>query len=88
MAQVIERTESTTQAALPTPRSRGGLLLIAGAGLATALIFLVVKDSLIDDAYITLSYARNVATDLHWGLIPQGVSNTATSPLNVLLPGS
>jgi hypothetical protein len=44
-----------------------------------------VKDSLIDDAYITLSYARNVATDLHWGLIPQGISNTVTSPLNVLL---
>ena len=64
------------------------LALIAGSGLAMGLLVLVVRTSLIDDAYITLSYARNLAMDLHWGLIPQEVANTATSPLNVLLLGA
>ena len=64
------------------------LALIVGSGLAMGLLFLVVRTSLIDDAYITLSYARNLATDLHWGLLPQEVANTATSPLNVLLLGA
>ena len=61
--------------------------LVAASGLAMGLLFLVVRTSLIDDTYITLSYARNLATDLHWGLIEQEVANTATSPLNVLLLG-
>jgi hypothetical protein len=50
-----------------------------------ALVIYAAHRGLIDDAYITLSYARNVAEHLHWGLIPTEVSNTATSPLNVLL---
>lgn len=45
----------------------------------------VAHRGLIDDAYITLSYARNVAEHLHWGMIPTEESNTATSPLNVIL---
>jgi hypothetical protein len=49
------------------------------------LLVLAAHRGLIDDAYITLDYARNVATDLHWGLIPTEESNAATSPLNVLL---
>ncbi len=51
-------------------------------------IFVMVRGSLIDDAYITLAYAKNLALHLHWGLIPQEVSNTATSPLNVVLLGA
>ncbi len=47
--------------------------------------FYVAHRGLIDDAYITLSYARNVAEHLHWGMIPTEESNTATSPLNVIL---
>jgi hypothetical protein len=85
MAQVIERTEAVTDAARPAARPRGTVVLVGGTGLAALLIFLLVKDSLTDDAYITLAYAKNVATNLHWGLIPQEISNTATSPLNVLL---
>ena len=65
--------------------SRRDVALVAGTGLTTALIFLLVRHSLVDDAYITLSYARNVAQHLHWGLIPHEVANTATSPLNVVL---
>jgi hypothetical protein len=61
--------------------------LIAGAALAMSVIFLLVKDSLIDDAYISLAYARNFALHLHWGLIADETSNTVTSPLNALLLG-
>jgi hypothetical protein len=57
------------------------------AALVAALVFLVVRGSLIDDAYITLSYARNLAEHLHWGLTPFRTANSATSPLNVLVLG-
>jgi hypothetical protein len=55
------------------------------SGALALLSFVLVHSSLIDDAYINLSYARNLATSFHWGLIPDVVSNTATSPLNVIL---
>ena len=58
-----------------------------GAVLA-ALVFLLVRGALIDDAYITLSYARNLAEHGHWGLTEFRTANTATSPLNVLLLGA
>ena len=38
----------------------------------------------IDDAYITLAYARSVAENQVWGMHPQLLSNSATSPLGVL----
>lgn len=60
------------------------MLLGAVAALGAA-VFWVVHGSLIDDSYITLSYARNLAFEGHWGLIPHSTANTATSPLNVLL---
>ena len=53
--------------------------------LVGALVIYAAQRGLIDDAYITLDYARNVAEHLHWGLIPTEESNTATSPLNVIL---
>jgi hypothetical protein len=59
--------------------------LCAGAAVLAAAAFWLVHQALIDDAYITLSYARNLATHLHWGLIPSEPANSATSPLNVLL---
>jgi hypothetical protein len=54
-------------------------------GLAAAAVFAAARSSLVDDSYITLSYARNLARDLHWGLIADQTSNTATSPLNVIV---
>jgi len=63
-------------------------LLIAGTGLAMFGLFALVRTSLIDDAYITLAYAKNLALHLHWGVIPQAFSNVATSPLNVLSLGA
>lgn len=52
------------------------------------LLFCLIRGSLIDDSYITLSYAKNLALHLHWGVVPQEFSNTATSPLNVALVGA
>ena len=57
-------------------------LIGGGAGL---LGYLLVRGSLIDDTYITLCYARNVAFHGEWALVPGHTANTATSPLNVLL---
>ncbi len=76
--------------AYPAPRhrtDRSDLALAGGAALTAALCFLVVRGSLIDDAYITLSYARNLAEGFHWGLTSSRTANSATSPLNVLVLG-
>ncbi|MFN8626093.1 MAG: hypothetical protein U0587_08955 [Candidatus Binatia bacterium] len=43
------------------------------------------RRSLIDDAFITLQYASTLRHHLHWGFFPDAVTNTATSPLNVVL---
>ncbi|PRY18382.1 uncharacterized protein DUF2029 [Kineococcus rhizosphaerae] len=43
----------------------------------------VSSRGLIDDSYITLAYARNLAEHGHWGMTPGITSNAATSPLNV-----
>ncbi len=66
---------------------RWALWLCAATGLLAVGAFWLVRQALIDDAYITLSYARNLATSLHWGLIPTEPANSATSPLNVMLLG-
>jgi hypothetical protein len=79
----LERRERTTD-----PARRATALVVAGAALLAAGVFVVVKDSLIDDAYITLSYAKNLAVHGEWGLVPGMQANSATSPLNVLLLGA
>ncbi len=53
--------------------------------LGAALVFLTAHRALIDDAYITLDYARTLAQYGQWALEPGHPANTATSPLNVLL---
>ncbi|WP_406640127.1 hypothetical protein [Amycolatopsis sp. WGS_07] len=58
--------------------------LLVGVVAASIVLFLVVRRHLIDDTYITLSYARNLAFHGNWGLLADGTANTATSPLNVL----
>jgi hypothetical protein len=57
-----------------------------GAALS-GFAFLLTADSLSDDAYITLDYAKNLAVHGEWALIPGHPANTATSPLNVALIG-
>ncbi|MFD2418194.1 hypothetical protein [Amycolatopsis pigmentata] len=57
------------------------------AAVLSGLAFLLTADSLTDDAYITLDYAKNLAVHGEWALIPGHTANTATSPLNVGLIG-
>ncbi|MEV4648363.1 hypothetical protein [Saccharopolyspora sp. NPDC049357] len=55
------------------------------SAVAGALLFLIARRGLGDDAYITVVYARNLAFSGHWGIIPTQTANTATSPLQVWL---
>lgn len=57
----------------------------AVVALLSVAVFALIQRHMIDDTFITLSYARNLAFHGHWGLIELGTSNTATSPLNVLV---
>ncbi|EQA47331.1 hypothetical protein LEP1GSC050_1824 [Leptospira broomii serovar Hurstbridge str. 5399] len=41
--------------------------------------------SFIDDTYITLTYVRNLSEHFEWGMYPGLPSNSASSPLNVIL---
>lgn len=74
-AQASDRRATSWSRLLPTVT----VALLAG------LVYLAASGSLIDDAYITLSYAKQFGLHLHWGLAPGEVANTATSPLPVLL---
>jgi hypothetical protein len=78
---------SSTTALPPLAATRPGRLHIAFAFLAIALFLYLsaFRDALIDDAYITLRYVKTLAATGTWGFFPGYVSNTATSPLNVLL---
>lgn len=48
-------------------------------------LFLIGHRGLVDDGYITLSFARNLALHGEWAVTPGLLSNTATSPLHVLV---
>ena len=85
---------TVTAGPVDVPRARTGrraptwasaLTWAAPGAMIGVLVAIAVHRGLIDDAYITLGYVRNMATDLHWGLIPTETSNTATSPLNIML---
>jgi len=47
--------------------------------------FNLFRNALIDDTFITLSYASTLRTYVEWGFYHGWISNTATSPLNVIL---
>jgi hypothetical protein len=53
--------------------------------LAICAFLSLFRTIYVDDAYITLAYARSFAASGTWGMHPGFVSNAATSPLNVLL---
>ncbi len=73
--------------------SSAGRAAMRPAGLlvfALFLLFLFVylrlfRNALVDDAYITLDYARTLLGAGTWGLRPGLPANSATSPLNVIL---
>src|SRR5215469_2401690 len=71
-------------AARASRRVRPPLLWSTAAAALAAIVYVIASPTIIDDAYITLAYARNFGLHLHWGLVPGLVDNTATSPLNVL----
>ena len=45
----------------------------------------IFQSTYIDDTYITLQYVRNLADHFSWGFFPGQTTNTATSPLNVIV---
>lgn len=63
---------------------RSWWLSVCAAAMAI-VVFAFARNTLIDDAYTFLAYARNLAFHWHWGLIPNATTNTATSVLNVWL---
>lgn len=67
------------------PLLRRDLTTVLLGAVAGATVSWLTADGLIDDTYITLAYARNLAEHGHWGMTPGMTSNAATSPLNVLL---
>jgi hypothetical protein len=73
-----------TAAATRLPSRLSNLRLPVAVAVVAAAVFLLVSRALIDDAYITMAYARNLAFHLHWGLIADETANSATSPLNVI----
>jgi hypothetical protein len=73
-----------TVAATRLPPRLSVLRLPLGVAFAATAVFLLASHALIDDAYITMAYARNLAFHLHWGLIADETANSATSPLNVI----
>jgi hypothetical protein len=76
---------------MPAPRSAWSWLdgaVVAGMAVLGAAVFWAMHHALVDDAYITLDYARTLAQNHQWGLLPGHPANTATSPLNVLLLGA
>lgn len=80
----------TDQSARPSPdiqpASPRAATLALGALLPLIVLYLsCFKRSLIDDAFITLQYASSLRHHLHWGFFSDSVTNTATSPLNVVL---
>jgi hypothetical protein len=50
-------------------------------------VFALTRTSMVDDAYITLTYAKTLGLHGEWGMVEGLQSNTATSPLNVQLLG-
>src|SRR5499433_4035276 len=77
-----------TTAAPFLPSDRRGRVSFGLLAAGLVLYLFLFRDTLIDDAFITLSYARSLVTSRTWGFYPGHVSNTATSPLNVMLLAS
>ena len=62
-------------------------LLVGLTAIGSTFLYWLVHRALIDDSYITLTYARTLADHGQWGMLPGHQADSATSPLNVLLLG-
>jgi hypothetical protein len=76
---------SAASPALPAPGRRADLAGSLVTGAAGLLVFWLAHAGLSDDGYISLDYAVSLTMHGNWGLTSVLGSNTATSPLNVLL---
>lgn len=61
------------------------LLVVAGVFLLTLAWLEVFRGRFVDDAYIAMRYADQLVQGGSWGLIRDRPSNTATSPLGVIV---
>lgn len=61
------------------------LLYILTYFLFVLFYIFLFRDCMIDDTYITLCYVKNLSYHFQWGMIKDLPSNSATSPLNVIL---
>ncbi|MGL4305263.1 MAG: hypothetical protein ACRCSF_03835 [Mycobacteriaceae bacterium] len=80
-------TETVASSTLRSDRSWSydqNWLLLTVVALASSGMFMLFKQHLIDDTYITLSYAYNLAEYHQWALVQGMEANSATSPFNVL----
>lgn len=80
---------SRTRPAEPQPRrlrwSRSGSRVWFWIVLVLFVYVNRFRSTLIDDAYITMQYARTLSEHFTWGFYPDRLANTATSPLNVIV---
>lgn len=71
----------------PRRDSRTRLLVAAVGAVLGAAVFWLMHRVPVDDAFIAMDYARQVGLHGNWGMVDGLASNTATSPLSVLLLG-
>jgi hypothetical protein len=85
--QAFDGAGSAADAERRWPPDRPTVVLVLATLAGAGIVFWLIHDALVDDAYITLSYGRTLGLHGEWGLVPGYESNTATSSLNVLLLG-
>jgi len=61
------------------------IVIFTLVAILLSLYLFCFRQALIDDAFITFQYARNLRDHKTWGFFPGYTTNTATSPLNVML---
>ena len=86
-AEPASHAASTAGSRIRTAVTGPTAALAAATAIGATFIYWLVHLSLIDDAYITLTYARTLAEHGEWGMLPGHEANSATSPLHVLLLG-
>ncbi len=79
-------TSHTSARTATPPRLMSTVLAVLVVTAAPVWLYLqIFREALIDDTFITLQYVRTLRDYGVWGFYPWEVTNTATSPLNVLL---
>ena len=79
------RTSHRVPAAEPVPGSAVAAVAV-GAALGAAVFWLMHR-VMTDDAYIAMGFARQLGMNGTWGMVDGLASNSATSPLSILLLG-